>query len=151
MSKNSMKNKERPTRHETYMEVAKLFAKRSTCLRKSVGACLVLNNHILGTGYNGSPRELDHCTDLDCLMVGGHCVRTVHAEINAVLAAAHNGVSTNGSTLYSTAKPCFRCEKFLINAGVKIVYYDEDYDDGLNGKELGPLTIRSYNGTAKTN
>ncbi len=129
------KNKmQRPSRHEVYMEVAKTFAKRSTCKRKAVGAALVRDNHILGTGYNGAPREQAECISAGCLMVDNHCVRTVHAEVNAVLSAAYNGVSTKGATLYSTAKPCFRCELFLINAGVAHVIYDEDYDDGLNNK-----------------
>lgn len=125
---------ERPSRAEVYMEVAKTFAKRSTCNRKSVGAVLVRDNHILGTGYNGAPRLQDECMGVGCLMVAEHCVRTVHAEVNAVLSAAYNGVSTKGATLYSTAKPCFRCELFLMNAGVEAVYYEEDYDDGLNNK-----------------
>jgi dCMP deaminase len=124
----------RPTRDQIYMEVAETFAKRSTCNRKAVGACLIRDNHILGTGYNGAPRDQDECTSVGCLIVAEHCVRTVHAEVNAVLSAAYNGVSTKGATLYSTAKPCFRCELFLMNAGVDLVYYKEDYDDGLNNK-----------------
>lgn len=125
---------ERPTRDEVYIRCANIFSARSTCPRKSVGAVLVRDKHILGSGYNGAPSKLVHCLDNGCDMVGGHCVRTVHAEVNAVLAAAANGVSTVGATLYSTAKPCFRCEKFLLNAGVEEIYYIEDYDDGKNNQ-----------------
>lgn len=124
----------RPSRDQTFMDVARIFARRSTCLRKSVGACLVRDNHILGSGYNGAPRMEDSCDRVQCLLESNHCVRTVHAEVNAVLSAAYSGVSTRDSTLYTTAKPCFRCEAFLINAGVRTVIYDEEYDDGLNNR-----------------
>lgn len=140
-----MQNYKKPSRDEIYMEVAKAFAKRSTCLRKAVGACLIRDNHILGTGYNGAPRLQDECSSVGCLMVDNHCVRTVHAEVNAILSAAYNGVSTNGATLYCTAKPCFRCEGLLINAGIKKVIYIEDYSDGLNGKiDPNLLEIERY-------
>ena len=131
-----MKNtkEERISRDEIYMGVAKLLSQRSTCNRKSVGAVLVRDNHILGTGYNGAPRTQDDCLRVGCLLEHGHCVRTVHAEVNAVLSAAYNGVSTKDSTMYSTARPCFRCMAFLINAGVKQVYYDEEYLDNFNGE-----------------
>ena len=137
----------RPARAELYMETAKTFAKRSTCLRKAVGAVLVSGTHILGIGYNGAARGQDECLSVGCLLMAGHCVRTVHAEVNAVLAAAHNGVSTKDSIMYSTTKPCFRCVAFLINAGVKEVWYDENYDDGLNDLEQGMIQIRKYNVT----
>lgn len=125
---------QRVSRDEVYMGVAKQFARRSTCNRKAVGAALVRDNHILGTGYNGAPRAQDECLSAGCLLVDGHCVRTVHAEVNAVLSAAYNGVSTKDAVLYTTAKPCFRCELFLINAGISEVVYVEDYDDGMNNK-----------------
>lgn len=134
---------ERPNRHEIYMEVAQTFAKRSTCNRKAVGACLVRDNHILGTGYNGAPRGRDECLGSGCLLVDNHCVRTVHAEVNAVLSAAYNGVSTRDAILYTTAKPCFRCEAFIINAGIKEVIYLENYDDGRNGHDY-KLTLRRF-------
>lgn len=137
-------NKERVTRNEIYMGVARLLSKRSTCNRKSVGAAIVRDNHIVGTGYNGAARLQDECSSVGCLMVDKHCVRTVHAEVNAVLSAAYNGVSTRDSILYTTAKPCFRCMSFLINAGVKEVIYDEDYDDGLNNTEQGVMVMRRY-------
>jgi dCMP deaminase len=131
-AKISQQNTKRITRDEVYFGVAQQFAKRSTCLRKAVGACLVRDNHILGTGYNGAPRGQDECLSFGCLLDHGHCVRTVHAELNALISAAYNGVSTKDSILYTTVKPCFRCELFLINAGVKKIYYLEEYDDGRN-------------------
>lgn len=138
-----MSDVKRPTRGELYMETARLFAKRSTCLRKSVGAILVRDSHILGIGYNGAARQRDDCLSVGCLLVDSHCVRTVHAEVNAVLMAAKTGVSTEGSTMYSTAKPCHRCVNFLINAGVTSVVFDEHYDDGLND-DPGILELFKY-------
>lgn len=122
----------RPTRKQTYMEIAEVVSKRSTCLRKKVGAVLVKNNHILGTGYNGAAKDQSSCADIGCDMESDHCVRTIHAEVNAVISAAVNGVSTDGAVLYSTCKPCFRCYGFLKNANIKEVFYVQDYDDGRN-------------------
>lgn len=133
-------------RDEIYMEVAKQFSRRSTCLRKSVGACLVRDNHILGTGYNGAARTQAECIDNGCLLMDSHCVRTVHAEVNAVLSAAYNGVSTKGATLYTTSKPCFRCESFIINAGITMVVYGEEYDDDLNNVLYQKNMLRKYYG-----
>lgn len=146
MSGNSKKgNKnERPSREQIFMDVARQFARRSTCLRKSVGAVLVRDNHILGTGFNGAARLQDECMGVGCLLVDNHCVRTVHAEVNAVLSAAYNGVSTRDSVLYTTAQPCFRCTAFLINAGVKLVIYDEPYTDEFNDREQAVLKIRRF-------
>lgn len=124
----------RPTRDQIYMEIAEVVAKRSTCLRKKVGAVLVKNNHILGTGYNGAAKEQDGCDEVGCDIVDNHCVRTIHAEVNAVISAAVNGVSTDGAILYSTCKPCFRCYGFLKNANIKEVFYVQDYDDGRNAE-----------------
>lgn len=137
---------ERISREDVYFGVAREYAKRSTCPRKAVGAVLVRDNHILGTGYNGAARLQAECMGSGCLMVSEHCVRTVHAEVNAVLSAAYNGVSTKGATLYTTAKPCFRCEFFLINAGIKQVVYDEEYDDGMNTALSNAHMIRRHNG-----
>lgn len=132
----------RPPRETIYMGFAKLLSTRGTCLRKSVGACLVRDGHVLGSGYNGAPRQEPECLVVGCKLVDNHCVRTVHAEVNAVLSAAYNGVTTRGAVLYTTVKPCFRCEQFLINAGVYRVVYIEEYDDGLNGKSQ--LLIEKY-------
>lgn len=122
----------RPTRAEIYMEMATVVAKRSTCLRKKVGAVLVKNNHILGTGYNGAAKNQNSCADIGCDMENDHCVRTIHAEANSIISAAVNGVSTDGAVLYSTNKPCFRCYGFLKNANIKEVFYVQNYVDGRN-------------------
>lgn len=140
-----MSKTERVSRDAIYMGVAKLFATRSTCNRKAVGAVLVRDNHILGTGYNGAARTLPDCLESGCLLEHNHCVRTVHAEVNAVLSAAYNGVSTKDSIMYSTARPCFRCMSFLINAGVKVVYYDEEYQDSFNMEVPDVIKIEKFN------
>lgn len=122
----------RPSRDDVYMDIAKVVSQRSSCLRKKVGAVLIKNNHILGTGYNGAAKGQDSCQEVGCDMVAEHCVRTIHSEVNAVISAAVNGVSTRGATLYTTAKPCFRCYGFLKNAEIDLIMYLEEYDDGRN-------------------
>ena len=134
----------RISREELYFSIAKEISKRSTCNRASVGAILVKDNHIFGTGYNGAPKGLKECYEWGCSMDNDHCVRTVHAELNALISAAYNGVSTKDAILYTTYQPCFRCELFLINAGIKEVVYLNKYDDGRNGK-IANLKRRKYN------
>ncbi len=115
-----------------FMRTAILFAERSTCRRKKVGAVLVKDKRIISTGYVGSPSGHMHCIDfgLDCLIgPNGGCVRTIHAEINAVLFAAKNGISTHGTILYCTLSPCIDCAKMLISAGISKVFYYEEYRD----------------------
>lgn len=112
-----------------FMNIAHEVSSRATCCRKKVGAVFVRDRNILCTGYNGSPISQPHCTDegVGCEMEDGHCVRTVHAEINAVAQAAKNGVSIAGSTIYTTASPCYPCSKVLVNAGVKKIVFGEQY------------------------
>lgn len=117
----------RPSWDEYFMDIAKQVATRATCDRKHVGAVIVKDKVILSTGYNGSPRGMAHCDDIGHEMVEGHCIRTVHAEANAIAQAAKNGVSIDGSTLYTTASPCYDCFKLLINAGIKRIVYGEYY------------------------
>lgn len=104
--------------HDYFLQIAQVVSTRATCKRKQVGAVLVRNNQILSTGYNGSPSGDPHCTDIECLMEDGHCVRTVHAEANAIAQAAKNGVRIEDATLYCTLQPCARCAKLLRSAGV---------------------------------
>jgi dCMP deaminase len=92
-----------------------------------VGCVLVLDKRILTTGFNGSPAGQDHCDEIGHLMVDGHCVRTIHAETNAIIQAALHGVSTRGATCYVTHLPCINCTKALINAGVARIVYGEAY------------------------
>jgi dCMP deaminase len=111
------------------MNLAREAATRSTCPRKSVGALVVRDKAILATGYNGSIRGLPHCTEVGCLMENEHCVRTVHAEANALLQAARHGVSIDKADIYVTASPCWDCFKLIANAGIARVLYGEFYRD----------------------
>ncbi|MBO7543932.1 dCMP deaminase family protein [bacterium] len=112
-----------------FMNIAKEVATRSTCPRKSVGAVIVRDRRILSTGYNGSIKGMPHCTDVGCDMEDGHCVATVHAEANAIIQAARNGVCIDGADIYVTASPCWNCFKLIANSGIKRIYYGEFYRD----------------------
>ncbi len=113
-----------------FMDIARVVASRATCDRKKVGAVIVKDKTILSTGYNGSIRGLPHCDDVGHDMdEGGHCVRTVHAEANAIVQAARHGVAIDGATIYVTASPCWNCFKLIANAGIKRVFYMEFYRD----------------------
>ncbi len=115
--------------HTYFMNIAKQVATRSTCDRKHVGAVIVREKRILSTGYNGSIRGLPHCDEIGHLMENGHCVRTMHAEANAIVQAACNGVAIAGSEIYITASPCFNCFKLMANAGIIKIYFGEFYRD----------------------
>ena len=114
---------------EYFMRIAHEVASRATCDRKHVGAVIVRDKCILATGYNGSIRGLGHCDEEGHLMEDGHCVRTIHAEANAIIQAARNGVRIDGADLYTTASPCWPCFKLVANAGVKRIVYGEFYRD----------------------
>lgn len=109
------------------MQIAAQVATRATCDRKHVGAVIVRDKTILTTGYNGSIRGLAHCDDVGHMMEDGHCVRTVHAEINAIAQAARNGVRTDGAAIYVTASPCWPCFKAIVNAGIMRIVFGEFY------------------------
>jgi len=110
-----------------FMNIAKEVATRSTCDRKYVGAVIVREKTILSTGYNGSIKGLPHCDEAGHEMVDDHCIRTTHAEANAIVQAAKNGVEINQSEIYVTASPCYNCFKLIANAGIKTIYYGEFY------------------------
>jgi dCMP deaminase len=112
-----------------FMNIARQAATRSTCDRKHVGAVIVRDRTILSTGYNGSIRGMPHCDDVGHLMENDHCVATIHAEANAIIQAAKNGVGIEGSELYTTASPCWSCFKLIVNAGIRKIYYGEFYRD----------------------
>jgi len=115
----------RPDWDSYFMKIAFAISERSTCDRAFVGCVLVRDKRILTAGFNGSPSGLEHCDEDGHLMVNGHCVRTIHAETNAIIQAALHGVSTKGATCYVTHFPCINCTKVLINAGIgRIVYRD---------------------------
>ncbi len=122
-------NGNRPSWNEYFMNIALEVAKRSTCERAQVGAVIVREKRILTTGYNGSPRGLPHCLEVGCLMDNGHCVRTLHAEQNAIIQAALHGVITEAATIYVTHQPCFNCAKTIINAGISEIVYAKEYQD----------------------
>jgi len=129
----------RPSWDEYFMQIVDVVKTRSTCLRRQVGAILVVDKHIISTGYNGPPTGLAHCEETGCLreqlgIPSGErpeLCRGVHAEQNAIIQAALHGVSTKGATLYVNASPCVMCAKMLINAGVKRIVYEEEYPDEL--------------------
>ena len=135
----SDKKNRRPTWDVYFMDIADLVSKRSTCLRRSVGAVLVKDRRVLATGYNGAPSGLHHCLDVGCLreqlgVPSGErheLCRGLHAEQNAIIQAALHGVSVNGSTLYCTNHPCIICAKMIINAGIITVVAKADYRDKL--------------------
>jgi len=112
-----------------FMNIAKEVSTRSTCDRKHVGAVIARDKTILSTGYNGSIKGLQHCDEIGHEMVDGHCVRTTHAEANAIVQAAKNGVSINNAEMYVTASPCYNCFKLIANSGINTIYYDEFYRD----------------------
>lgn len=119
----------RPTWDEYFMQIAFTVAQRSTCDRAHVGCVLVRDRRILTTGYNGAPAGLPHCDDVGHLMVDGHCVRTLHAEQNAIIQAALHGISIEHASSYVTHQPCLTCAKMLINAGIRRVVYAGNYPD----------------------
>ncbi len=121
--------RKRPSWDDYFMDITFQVAKRSTCDRARVGAIIVKDRRILTTGYNGSPAGLPHCDEVGHLMVDGHCVRTLHAEQNAIIQAAQHGVSVRGGTLYVTHQPCLTCAKMIINAGLTRVVYAGAYPD----------------------
>lgn len=126
----------RPGWEAYFLEMAALAARRSTCPRRAVGAVLVRDQRVVATGYNGSLRGQPHCSEAGCLMVDGHCKRTVHAEMNALLQCAFHGVPSRGSALFTTSFPCLDCAKALVQAGVTAVYYRDAYPDAHSGRVL---------------
>ena len=121
------------------MEMAQVASKRSTCMRRSVGAVIVKDKRLLATGYNGTPRGMAHCEEVGCLRTKlnvpsgkmHELCRGIHAEQNAVIQAAVHGVSVDGGTLYCTHQPCVVCSKILINAGIRRIVYANPYPDEL--------------------
>jgi dCMP deaminase len=135
-----MSTTSRPPWPVYFMDIADLVARRSTCLRRRVGAVAVKGKRILATGYNGAPSGIPHCLDVGCLreqegIPSGErheLCRGIHAEQNVIIQAAHHGVSIAGATLYCTNLPCVICSKMLINAGIHEIFYREGYADTLS-------------------
>lgn len=108
-----------------YARIARAVASRSTCPRRDVGAVLVKDKYLKGTGYNGAPADTEDCLEHGCLMRAGHCVRTVHAEANIILQSDYH--DRQGATLYTTDLPCYECCKLIVNSGVSRIVFERDY------------------------
>lgn len=140
---------ERPSWDTYFMEITFLVAKRSTCLRRSVGAVLVKDRRMLATGYNGAPSQVRHCAETGCLrkqldVPSGErheLCRGIHAEQNAIIQAAYHGVSIKGATLFCTNLPCAICAKMIINAGIKKIVYASGYADALSSEMLAEAEV----------
>ncbi|MBN2587262.1 MAG: cytidine/deoxycytidylate deaminase family protein [Candidatus Fermentibacteraceae bacterium] len=126
----------RPSWDEYFLKLAMLASERATCPRMHCGCVLVKDKFVLSTGYNGSLPGLEHCEDVGCLIVDDHCVRTNHAEMNALAQAASHGVSIRGATAYVTNMPCTTCAKALLAAGIVRVVVFSDYRGSLAEKFL---------------
>ena len=143
------KEKKRPSWETYFMEITKLVATRTTCIRRAVGAVIVRDKRILATGYNGAPSGLEHCLNIGCLREqqkipsGKHheLCRGIHAEQNAILQAAFHGLSIKDATLYCTTQPCSICAKLLINAGIRKVIYLAGYEDSMATEMLSDAGI----------
>ena len=140
----------RPSWNTYFMDITRLVAKRSTCLRRAVGASIVKNRRILTTGYNGAPSNVTHCKDAGCLRAKldvpsgekHELCRGIHAEQNAIIQAAYHGVSIQGASLYCTNLPCSICAKMIINAGIRTIYYVEGYADSISEDMLKEADIQ---------
>ncbi len=126
----------RPDWDTYFMKIAYSVSERSTCDRAFVGCVLARDKRILTTGFNGSPSGLPHCDEVGHLLVDGHCIRTIHAETNAIIQAALHGVSIKNSTCYVTHFPCINCTKELINAGINRLVYSISYRIDENAMEF---------------
>ena len=140
---------QRPSWDQYFMDITRLVATRSTCLRRQVGAILVKDRNILATGYNGVPSGISHCETVGCLrerlkVPSGErheLCRGLHAEQNAIIQAARHGINIDGATLYCTTMPCIICTKMLINAGISTIVYAEGYADELAREMLAETGI----------
>lgn len=124
------KRLKRPEWDEYFMGFAQAASTRATCDRKFVGAVIVVNKQVVATGYNGSVVGMPHCDEAGHDMDHGHCVRTIHAEMNALAQAARRGVAIDGASIYTTASPCWACFRVLVNAGIRRFLYSEPYRAG---------------------
>jgi len=152
----------RPSWETYFMDIAELVAKRSTCLRRAVGAIIVKDKRVLTTGYNGAPTGIKHCIETGCLreklnVPSGErheLCRGIHAEQNAIIQAAFHGVSIKGATLFCTNQPCSICAKMIINAGIIKLYYRHGYADSMARemfKEAGIEVIKTGSGNLGEN
>ena len=140
----------RPSWDDYYMEMVDVIKKRSTCLRRQVGAIIVKDKRIISTGYNGAPMNCKHCEEIGCLremlqVPSGErheLCRAIHAEQNALVQAAYSGTSVKDSDMYITTQPCSLCDKMIINAGIKKIVFKGDYPDELAMDMLKEAGVR---------
>lgn len=135
----------RPSWDEYFIEICKAVRQRATCDRGRNGAVIVRNKQILTTGYVGSPAGMPHCDEVGHIIKevkheGGritkHCLRTTHAELNAITQAAKTGVSLNEATIYTLLEPCLHCAKAIVNSGIKRVVCEKKYHDALEAQNI---------------
>jgi dCMP deaminase len=134
-----MNRLERPSWETYFMDITALVARRTTCLRRAVGAVIVKDKRILSTGYNGAASGIRHCAEVGCLReqlkvesgMRHELCRGIHAEQNAIIQAAYHGVSVKGASLFCTNQPCSICAKMIVNAGIVTIYYRSGYSDEL--------------------
>ena len=135
----------RPDWTEYFIGIMRAVAMRGTCLRAKCGCVITRDNVLLSTGYNGAPKGAAQCDEVGCLMkevkhadghVSEHCKRTIHAEANAVLQAAKNGISINGGTLYVGTTPCRDCAMLIVNSGIERVISERDYHESAESKDI---------------
>lgn len=139
----------RPSWDEYFIQITELVASRSTCLRRSVGAVIVKNRHILATGYNGAPSGISHCAKTGCIRARMNIpsgqrhelCRGTHAEQNGIVQAAKHGTPIEGATIYVNTKPCSICSKMIINSGIKRVCYLGDYSDKMSEEMMAEAGI----------
>jgi dCMP deaminase len=139
----------RPSWNEYFMKITHDVAERSTCIRRKVGAIIVINKRILATGYNGAPSGIEHCGERGCLrqrmgIPSGErqeVCRGLHAEQNAIIQASQYGFSITGASIYSTTQPCITCAKMIINAGIEKIIFEGDYPDQLAVEMLNEAGI----------
>jgi dCMP deaminase len=149
MDINAQRGITRPSWEEYFMDIAALVARRSTCLRRAVGALIVKDKRILATGYNGAPSGIRHCGEVGCLretmnIASGQrheLCRGIHAEQNAIIQAAYHGVCIKDAVLFCTNLPCAICTKMIINAGIKKIFYQSGYADELSAGLLAEAGI----------
>ena len=147
---------DRPSWETYFMDITALVAKRTTCLRRAVGAIIVKDKRILSTGYNGAPSHIRHCREVGCLreqmqVPSGQrheLCRGIHAEQNAIIQAAYHGVSIRGSALFCTTQPCSICAKMIINAGITEIIYASGYADPMAVEMLAEagVALKQFNG-----
>jgi len=148
----------RPSWDQYFMDITRLVATRSTCLRRQVGAVLVKDRNILATGYNGVPSGISHCDATGCLreklrVPSGErheLCRGLHAEQNAIIQAARHGTNIDGATLYCTTMPCIICTKMIINAGIRAIVYGEGYADELAREMISESGINTVHFTGNS-